>query len=265
MPAPTPPPAVVGTAVVGQSQIGIVSPVVPPPPALATADFVNRILALLPQGWFGDAAQATGGVLYALVSAVAFELAYLYSTYLTLRLWARIRTATDGQLDAISADFYGTALPRKSGEADTTFLQRIIGEFFTARGTRPGISTALSALTGDTIPIILEPWNAQDTKGWSRPSMGFGIPVCCWGNASSSAAYSAFISVKRPLRTATNAQGAPGWSSASAGWSSGAGSVVGTTQWLPLAWLPQVIVDSDIIGLMRRSHAFGTNILTTPY
>ena len=86
-------------------------------------DILGRIKALLPFRWFPDITP----VLDALLSGVAWALSFIYSLIQYAKLQTRIATASDGFLDLIAFDFFGTSLLRRQQETDVSFRGRILG------------------------------------------------------------------------------------------------------------------------------------------
>src|SRR5580698_332655 len=115
-------------------------------------DVVRRIKAVLPNGWF----QGDTPILDGVMNGIGWALAQAYSLISYARLQTRIATATDGFLDLISFDFFGSMYPRNPQESDSAFRSRIQAELFLERGTRHGLIRALQILTGRT-PIVFEP------------------------------------------------------------------------------------------------------------
>jgi hypothetical protein len=132
-------------------------------------DIAGRIKALLPVRWFAD----SNPIRDAVISGFATALALVYSLLQYTQLQTRISTATDGFLDLISFDFFGSSLPRRSAEQDAPFRQRILANLLRERATRKGITEALVTLTGNA-PIIFEPWRIADTGAYNRPQSGYG-------------------------------------------------------------------------------------------
>lgn len=126
------------------------------------SDILARLKALLPRDWFRDATPILDGVL----SGIAWALAAAYRLAEYARLQTRIATATEGFLDLISYDFFGTSLPRKAGESDESFRTRIRAMLLLEKGTRAGMIKALTLLTGRT-PAIFEPQRAGDTLAYN--------------------------------------------------------------------------------------------------
>src|ERR1700734_1385135 len=94
-------------------------------------DMVTRLQAVLPTRWFPDDAPILVGMLSGLASTWVW--AYDLLRYVTTQ--TRILTATDIWLDIVSQDFFGTSLPRVSGQSDDAFRGRIRRELFRERGT----------------------------------------------------------------------------------------------------------------------------------
>jgi hypothetical protein len=156
-----------------------------------TQDTFGRIKALLPR-WFSDSTPVLDSLLrgYAYCASLVFALI----TYAALQ--TRIKTATDGWLDMIAADFFGSSLMRKSNQSDTSFRGRIVVNLFRERATRNAVIKVLTDLTGRA-PIVIEPMRPLDTGGY-----GFG---CGYGMAGSYGSmllpYQAFVTAFRPVST----------------------------------------------------------------
>ena len=121
-------------------------------------DCTGRFQSALPRGWFVGLTPILSG----LIAGFATTFSYIYSLYAYAKNQTRILTATGGWLDLISADFFGTALPRLPGEYDASFLTRIQANLFLPRVSRPAMVSVLTALTGKA-PVIFEPMNPVDT------------------------------------------------------------------------------------------------------
>ena len=134
------------------------------------SDFVTRLKALLPNGWFRDSTP----VLDAVLSGIGSALAAVYGLTQYARLQTRIATATDAFLDLISFDFFGATLPRRSQEGDESFRTRIIAALFPERVTRRGMYRTLLALTG-RVPVIFEPARPKDTGAYNTNTLGYGV------------------------------------------------------------------------------------------
>jgi hypothetical protein len=86
-----------------------------------TTDVLGRLKAVLPR-WFGGASP----ILDALLTGLATASAFIYSLYGYAKLQTRILTASDGWLDMVAADFFGTTLQRKASQTDSSFRAAII-------------------------------------------------------------------------------------------------------------------------------------------
>jgi hypothetical protein len=133
------------------------------------ADFHGRLKAVLPFGWFPD----TSPVLDGFLSGPANALAWCYSLLQFVKAQARRLNASGITLDLISADFFGTNLPRLLNETDAAFSARIGKEFFRPKNTRAAVIQVLEDLTGNT-PWIFEPANTHDTGGYGHIGMTVG-------------------------------------------------------------------------------------------
>ena len=130
------------------------------------SDFVLRLKALLPPGWFpNESTQNLTPVLTALLSGPAWSSSWLFSLIAYARLQTRIGTATDVWLDIIALDYFGDDLQRYPGETDAAFETRIERNLLAPKNTRAAISAALINLTG-VPPTIFEPGNTGDTGGY---------------------------------------------------------------------------------------------------
>ena len=177
---------------------------------MATGDQSNiaaRIKAALPNGWF----QGQTPILDGVVNGIAWALALVYSQTSYARLQTRVMTATDGFLDLISFDFFGSLLPRKPQEMDSAFRSRILANLFPEKATRHGLIRTLQILTGRT-PLVFEPARPADTGAYNTNSMGYGV---AGGYGSLLLPYQAFVIAYRPLNQGipyiagyTNSQGA---------------------------------------------------------
>lgn len=131
-------------------------------------DILKRLKSTLPR-WFSD----TTPILDAVLSGWAAAWSFLYSLYAYAKQQTRILTATDGWLDMIAGDFFGTSLVRKANQSDASFRARIIINMFRERATRNAITRILKDLTGRT-PIIIEPQRPADTGAYGAPNCGYG-------------------------------------------------------------------------------------------
>jgi hypothetical protein len=205
-------------------------------------DMLGRLQALIPRGWFGDAQP----VLTALLKGFAAIFANVYTVLAYARLQLRIATATDGWLDVVSADFFGTTLPRKTGESDTAFRNRITINLFRERATRKAVVQVLTTLTGRA-PLIVEPRRPADTGGYGI-ACGYGV-AGAYGSLLLS--YQAFVTAYRPIGT-----GIPfvaGYGSSPSGYSIGSRG-----EYASLGMVQQAVSDADIYAAIASVIPAGT-------
>lgn len=156
-------------------------------------DIQSRLRQLIPFGWFPPIGESA--IVDAMVLGVANALTFIYATLAYVRLQTRIQTATDGFLDLIAGDFFGTGLPRLPGQSDASYRARILASLLRERGTRRAVILILQQLTGRT-PIIFEPRRPADTGAYRAPNCGYGA---AGGYASMLMPYQAFVIAFRPL------------------------------------------------------------------
>ena len=142
------------------------------------ADIFARLKAILPARWFGSPADSTP-ILDAVLQGVANLLAFVYSLYAYAKLQTRISTATDGYLDLIAADFFGTTLQRTTGQSDESYRALILANLFREKATRNALIRVLQDFTGQT-PVIVEPTKPADCGA-------YGQPFWCYGSDSGTA------------------------------------------------------------------------------
>lgn len=153
------------------------------------ADIVARLKSYLPRAWFADDAP----ILTAVLQGMAWGLSSQYALLTYAGLQTRIKTATDGWLDIISNDFFGTALPRLPNETDAAFRARILANLFVKGPTRHDMSAVLTLITGRT-PDIFEPSNTTDSGGWNA-QFYWDTGVGKWGDPMP---YQSLITAYRP-------------------------------------------------------------------
>lgn len=153
------------------------------------SDIFGRLKSLIPR-WFGDGASVRD----ALLQGLAWASSFIYSLITYTRLQTRIKTATDGWLDMIAADFFGATLLRASNQSDASFRARIIINLFRERATRWAIIAVLKDLTGQT-PVVFEPQRPLDTGSYGGPLIGYGM---AGGYGSMLIPYQAFVTAYRP-------------------------------------------------------------------
>ncbi|MBO9539693.1 hypothetical protein J7643_03775 [bacterium] len=157
-------------------------------------DFASRIIQLLPQAWFNDAAKAPGGNLWAIVSGFATSDADIYTRIGALGRSLRLNSAeTLEDLAVIAKDFFGASLPPLDGESPDAYRNRIGLRLFLPGGTRDALRVALTRLLGQA-PVIVEPWNPGDCGAWDGP-LGWDGPGL-WGDLD--LPWQGFVQTKRP-------------------------------------------------------------------
>jgi hypothetical protein len=157
-------------------------------------DVYRRLRGYLPP-WFGD--EADTPIINGLLQGLAYAGAYVYSLLNYARLQTRIKTATDGWLDMIAADFFGDALLRAASQSDESFRARILINLFRERATRAGLIKILQDLTGRT-PIVVEPTRPADTGSYGGPLIGYGV---AGAYGSLLMPFQAFVTAFRPTGT----------------------------------------------------------------
>ncbi|WP_413628796.1 hypothetical protein [Herbaspirillum frisingense] len=155
------------------------------------SDVFKRLKDLLPNGWFTGDTPILDGLLW----GAAYALSFIYSLWAYAKLQTRIKWATDGWLDMIAADFFGSALLRQKGQSDESFRNRIIINLFRGRGTRPAMIQVLEELTGRT-PDIFEPNRPLDTGAMNSPLSKGYCGVARMGSIA--VPYTAMITAYRP-------------------------------------------------------------------
>lgn len=207
-------------------------------------DIFARIKSVLPR-WFGPASP----LLDALITGLANASAFAYSLYQYARLQTRIKTASDGWLDMIAADFFGVALQRATNQTDTSFRARIIANMFRERGTRNAITRVMLDLTGRA-PVIFEPLRPLDTGAYGVATGGYGV---AGGYGSALIPFQALIKVYRPA-----AAGIPfvaGYGATPGGYSSPS-----RTDYASIAQSAGAVADADLYAAIESVRPAGTII-----
>lgn len=132
-------------------------------------DVYNRLVSVLPR-WFGDISQSP--IISALLQGLANASAFVYSLIAYAALQLRIKTATDGWLDMIAADFFGPSFWRHQGQSDASFRAWIIANLFRERGTRTSVIKVLTDITGRTATLV-EFNRPTDTGAYGGPYLGY--------------------------------------------------------------------------------------------
>lgn len=215
-------------------------------------DIQSRLNRGMPQGWFGTFADMLNAKEFPFVNAViagfANGLSFLYQLYAYAKLQTRISTASDGFLDLIAGDFFGTSLPRIQGEQDASYRARIKAQLIQQKETRAGIIATLQALTGRT-PILFEPWYPPDTGAYNvAQSLAYNT-VGGWGSMQMPAQF---------LVTAFRAHSSQGIGNvAGYGISVGAYNTPSQINWSSLANWNANIPDSAIYAAVAQAKAAG--------
>ncbi|QMV32422.1 hypothetical protein 8G_00028 [Ralstonia phage Hyacinthe] len=207
-------------------------------------DVYQRLRGYLPR-WFGDAAQSP--VLTALLQGLAYTGAYIYSLYAYAKAQCRLATASDGWLDMIAADFFGTSLQRAANQSDASFRARIKLNLFRERATRNGMVKVLQDLTGRT-PTIIEPTRPADTGAYGAPNSGYS-QAGAYGSLLMP--YQGFVIAYRPLGT-----GIP--SVSGYGISTGGYGQASQAEWASLSMIQGGVTDADIYAAIDATKPVGT-------
>ncbi len=158
------------------------------------SDMAARIRAVLPGRWFPDVTP----VLDALLAGLGQVAAWAYALLSYAKLQTRIATATNGWLDLVAQDCFGTRLVRELGESDASLRARIFEELLRSRGTRPALTQQIQDITG-SIGWIFEPSHPADTGCWGG-LLSYAGPGAAgaggWGNLS--LPFQTFVVAHRP-------------------------------------------------------------------
>lgn len=137
---------------------------------LDSNDTVNRLYALIPQGWFPDLADSPD--LQAILSGIASSYSTadqdgVYQLLQYVEQQTRISTASGFWLDMIAGDFFGTHLTRNwPAEPDSSFRRRIMLNLLAPRGSRCALFSNVTNLTG-YYPKIVELRNTNDCGSYT--------------------------------------------------------------------------------------------------
>ena len=154
------------------------------------ADFVARFRAVLPTRWFGDVSPKAS----ALLSGLGTAWSAVYQLVGSVANQARLGTAYGQFLDMFSADFFGRQLPRRGGEADGAYRNRISARLLSPGATRGALLCGMRALTGSEASVF-EPARPEDTGSYNAGGCGYGV-AGGWGNLQLPC--QAFLTVPRP-------------------------------------------------------------------
>lgn len=210
------------------------------------SDILQRLKATLPR-WFGDSTP----ILDALLQGLAWAGSFVYSLISYARLQTRIKTATDGWLDMIAADFFGSFLSRAANQSDASFRARIIINLFRERATRGGVIKVLQDLTGRT-PLVFEPQRPMDTGAYSAPNSGYGM---AGGYGSLLLPCQAFVTALRP--TGTGIPLVAGY-----GISTGGYGVASRAELASMDMIQGAVTDADIYAAIDSVKPAGTTLWT---
>lgn len=209
------------------------------------ADILNRLKAVLPVGWF----TTDTPILDAVLNGIASALALVYSQVSYAALQTRIRTATDGFLDLISFDYFGSTLARNTAETDASFRTRILAALFPERGTRNGIIKALTLLTGRA-PWIFEPANIIDTGSYCTNNIGYSV---AGGYGSLVMHQQAFVTAYRPSNS-----GIP--NIAGYGFPQGAYSTASQAEYASLSQIVGYVTDAALYAAVDAAKPAGSAV-----
>jgi len=139
--------------------------------AYSDVDFARRIRGLLPQGWFplppADGEAETAPVLQGILIGFGTVFSWIVQLFSQVKAQCRLQSAEGPFLELIAADYFGSGnFGRMTGESDTAYRNRIVGNIRVDRNTRAAVAASITQLTGLT-PRIIEPWNSQDCGGWA--------------------------------------------------------------------------------------------------
>ena len=206
-------------------------------------DIATRINSVMPH-WFANATNPIyDGIRYGMASGFAF----IYSLYQYAILQTRIKTATDGWLDMIAADFFGSAIIRASNQTDTSFRNKILVNLFQAKATRSAINKVLFNLTG-RYPKFVEPQQPIDTGAYGVSTSGYGA-AGAYGSVLMP--FQALIQAYRPLGS-----GIP--SVAGYGSPSGGYGQASQAEYATIAQVTSQVSDADIYNAIESVRPAGT-------
>src|SRR5450631_4347178 len=123
------------------------------------ADIANRILSLIPSGWFSSAlARADGdpqpGVIGALVQGPAAVFSWIHGLISYVSLQTRRSTTSDSFIDLGIFDFFGMRIRRRASQTDASARAMWKQEVLRRRNTRAYVQQAVEDLTGTEVSIF---------------------------------------------------------------------------------------------------------------
>lgn len=213
-------------------------------------DTFARLKAALPSRWFGLTSDSVP-VVDSLLAGISTALSFVYSLYVYAKAQTRILTASDGWLDLIAADFFGTSIQRAANQTDASFRARIILNMFRERATRNGLIRVLEDLTGRT-PTIIELTRPADTGAYGAPNIGYGL---AGAYGSLLMPYQCFVTAYRPLGT-----GIP--NVAGYGVSTGGYGQASQAEWASLSMIQGAVQDADIYAAIEATRPVATIVWT---
>jgi hypothetical protein len=150
---------------------------------IPAADFYGRLVSTYPKRWAGKAfgpPSASGardaGLFYALLFSVAqYGFSYLMTIWSYVRLQTRLATATDTNLDIASTDFFGSRLPRLSGELDPVFSKRLRAKIVAPSGCYVAIRGAISEYFTQNPDASLSGFDIFDQQSDPKRAAYYGL------------------------------------------------------------------------------------------
>jgi hypothetical protein len=215
-------------------------------------DIFSRLKGMLPTRWFGTSSDSVP-LIDAILTGLSANLAFIYSLYAYAKLQTRINTATDGWLDLIAADFFGTSLTRKVGQNDSSFRNAIKAQLLREKATRNAIVLALVGLTGRA-PTIVEPRRPADTGAYGVSTSGYGSAGYYCSNLLP---YQAFVIAFRP-RSADGIANVAGY-----GISTGGYNTSSQAEYASISAFNGGVNDSDIFAAVDAVKPEGTIVWMT--
>lgn len=152
-----------------------------PIPNVTKEEFLERLAALLPRGWFSQEAVEEGNT-HALLSAIADGDDVVYQQLLLVQQQLSLLTAAGDQLDAVVTDYFGENLPRLTGESDAAYRARAVAQLLLPVGTRPGLEAALGRALNST-PRIMEPGSSRLAGGYASSNWNNVYGPLAWNIA----------------------------------------------------------------------------------
>lgn len=159
-------------------------------PDLSTDDIYRRLISQLPN-WFGTDHPILDVTLQGYLTTNAFN----YSQLIYVNKQLRLQTAFGDGLDSFAKDYFGSSLPRRVGENDDSYRNRIFVNLLNEKATLRGMKTALFNLTGNE-PVIFEPAVSSNIGGYNVANSPYSLAYGTHGiYGSGSYAYQCFIDV----------------------------------------------------------------------